>query len=341
VTQGDSGDHVTLIQGALLMLDNAQVSSDEEEQQLYGPNTAGAVLAYKRKRQIINFSYQTSADDIVGKMTIQSLDTEMLALEAGKFRLLLSFGVSLPPPVPKVAIVSQHHPLPAAWARQMVDFHKPNVMNFPSRTATPEDTVKGIKEAIAAAQGGLLIFAVGHGVQSKDLNPSGGGFDVADSDKMRIGGRGSFRDKDHKMFVDVFYDEKPPPGSPTPFSEKENDERTGATGAKKRLKHFSIYQDLAKAFVAGKLAGVVLLTCNVGRSLDFMKKVANQWQTTLIAYRDFTRYVGGFRRKKRRVVRAILEKDLGREKSRSPGTNTPFAEVMFPLSLTDMIVIKP
>ncbi|MCY2978476.1 MAG: hypothetical protein NTU79_07405 [Planctomycetota bacterium] len=41
-------------------------------------NTAAAVLAYKTKRKIINRDYQMTADNIVGKMTMASLDREML-----------------------------------------------------------------------------------------------------------------------------------------------------------------------------------------------------------------------------------------------------------------------
>jgi hypothetical protein len=39
------------------------------------------VLAFKRRRKIINFSYQTQEDNIVGKMTIAALDREMEKLE--------------------------------------------------------------------------------------------------------------------------------------------------------------------------------------------------------------------------------------------------------------------
>jgi len=39
------------------------------------------VLASKKKRRIINFTYQTQADDIVGKMTIAALDKEMVTFE--------------------------------------------------------------------------------------------------------------------------------------------------------------------------------------------------------------------------------------------------------------------
>lgn len=69
-----TGDHVRKIQVALIHLDGAAIEPDGK----YGPATAAAVLAFKRKRNIINRSYQTQADNIVGKMTMASLDGEML-----------------------------------------------------------------------------------------------------------------------------------------------------------------------------------------------------------------------------------------------------------------------
>ena len=42
---------------------------------------AAAVLAYKKKRNIINWSYQQQADNIVGKMTIAALDAEIWGKE--------------------------------------------------------------------------------------------------------------------------------------------------------------------------------------------------------------------------------------------------------------------
>jgi hypothetical protein len=44
----------------------------------YGPSTADAVLTYKTTRNIVNRSYQTQADNIVGKMTIAAMDKELL-----------------------------------------------------------------------------------------------------------------------------------------------------------------------------------------------------------------------------------------------------------------------
>jgi hypothetical protein len=47
----------------------------------YGASTAAAVLAFKRQRHVINTSYQTQADNIVGKMTIAAMDREVLSRE--------------------------------------------------------------------------------------------------------------------------------------------------------------------------------------------------------------------------------------------------------------------
>ena len=81
VTLGTVGTHVPRIQKALMMIDRVVVDANEVETMRYGASTAAAVLAYKKKRNIINRSYQTQADNIVGKMTIQSLDKDMSAAE--------------------------------------------------------------------------------------------------------------------------------------------------------------------------------------------------------------------------------------------------------------------
>ena len=82
VVRGDRGPYVAKIQYAVMVLEGGTISAQELQQQLYGPDTASLVLAYKTRRKIINFSYQSRPDDIVGKMTIRSLDTEMLVFEA-------------------------------------------------------------------------------------------------------------------------------------------------------------------------------------------------------------------------------------------------------------------
>ena len=73
ITLGTVGPHVPRIQKALMMIDRVVVDAGEVESMRYGASTAAAVLAYKKKRNIINRSYQTQADNIVGKMTIAML----------------------------------------------------------------------------------------------------------------------------------------------------------------------------------------------------------------------------------------------------------------------------
>ena len=79
---GTKGEHVAKVQMALFALDRANIDRQELLSQLYGPSTAGAVLAFKTRRQIINTSYQSKPDNIVGKMTIARLDREMFVLES-------------------------------------------------------------------------------------------------------------------------------------------------------------------------------------------------------------------------------------------------------------------
>lgn len=73
IALGARGPHVAKIQTALVQLDGARIAIDQS----YGPATANAVLAYKRKRNIINRKYQSTADNIVGIMTMAALDEEL------------------------------------------------------------------------------------------------------------------------------------------------------------------------------------------------------------------------------------------------------------------------
>jgi peptidoglycan hydrolase-like protein with peptidoglycan-binding domain len=77
ITSGAAGEHVRKIQYAVARLEGIPLAQDG----IYGPQTANAVLGYKKKRNIINRSYQSQADDIVGILTIQSLDLEMFEAE--------------------------------------------------------------------------------------------------------------------------------------------------------------------------------------------------------------------------------------------------------------------
>src|SRR4051794_40422958 len=80
ISQKDNktGPHVSKIQTALVRIDpTLRIDQSEIDSATYGPSTAAAVKKYKTDRSIINFSYQDSADEIVGIMTIKRLDLEV------------------------------------------------------------------------------------------------------------------------------------------------------------------------------------------------------------------------------------------------------------------------
>lgn len=81
IVPGEMGPHVRDIQFALNIIDGLTISDGETAEGRYGPSTAAAVLHYKKKRSIINRSYQSAEDSIVGKMTLASLDEEMFRLQ--------------------------------------------------------------------------------------------------------------------------------------------------------------------------------------------------------------------------------------------------------------------
>lgn len=78
---GTRGDHVSKVHTALFLVDGLSVDPAELRSKLYGKSTAAAVLAYKTKRNIINPAYESTPDNIVGKMTIAALDRDVLAKE--------------------------------------------------------------------------------------------------------------------------------------------------------------------------------------------------------------------------------------------------------------------
>lgn len=82
VVSGNRGEYVSKIQFAVLTLGGGQIGPGELQVKLYGPETAKAVLQYKTQRRIVNFTYQRTPDNIVGKMTIRALDDEMVLFEA-------------------------------------------------------------------------------------------------------------------------------------------------------------------------------------------------------------------------------------------------------------------
>lgn len=81
LTPGTTGEFVHKVQLAIEYVEGPCIDELELASKTYGQSTANAVLAYKKKRNIINRSYQQTADNIVGKMTIDRLDKDVAALE--------------------------------------------------------------------------------------------------------------------------------------------------------------------------------------------------------------------------------------------------------------------
>ena len=98
IVPGARGEHVRKIQLALIKLDGSTIEADGQ----YGPATATAVLTYKRKRNIVNRTYQTQADNVVGKMTVTALDEELLRLERATIVPVVIIGRPGFAPVPRL-----------------------------------------------------------------------------------------------------------------------------------------------------------------------------------------------------------------------------------------------
>ena len=189
---GARGPHVGKIQQALNLLDNAKIAEDS----IYGPATADAVRAFKQKRRILGAS-QTQADNIVGKLTMAALDSEMLAKEkAGGVKPNLSFGITDPLPRPSLRgllgerhfgvdtsfpasatlknkngivktmfeVVSEELAMPEFWGRYLFPSKDPKI------GATPLDD-KEVNFIRTASDGKCKILLIGNFLQSQFNDP--------------------------------------------------------------------------------------------------------------------------------------------------------------------------
>ena len=135
VAPGARGEHVALIQSALVRLRVLDPIDAAGEAGVDRPETAAAVLAYKSAFRIINRSYQTQADNIVGKMTIASLDHAIWMLDGG------ASGVRRPP------LPGLHPPSPPATAESF----GPGGMGPSTREARPNPRRSGpVRQAFRA-----------------------------------------------------------------------------------------------------------------------------------------------------------------------------------------------
>jgi hypothetical protein len=353
ILQGDTGFHVYLVQQALIMLDGSKIHGAEADAWHYGPSTCDAVLKYKQARKVINHSYQQTADDIVGKMTIASLDGGMSALETrvvflGGAGFLLKGIVLAGPRIvradPKLVVVTEVAQPWSKWADQVVAAHK----NRSAKVAIPNGqspaAVAGAykRAASLAGPGGTVVISVGHGIPDATSDEDGR-FDLGPKGSFIIGGRNALLvggvpprnvPKEKLVFhhTSVFYDESPPRPRQ---SGKEDDLASGTASARQRLANWKAYEDICTAFKNQKLAAVVMLTCRVTGSIGLIKKVAGQWGCPIVGY---GRRIAGLELPNRRA-RVWEEGD-------APGTNwinttnTPYSETFYPLS-RDTLQVSP
>ena len=286
-----------------------------------------AVFNFKKKRGIINRAYQTAPDNIVGKMTIRSLDEEIGARERQRSHLLLAFKV---PAKPLGIIVSQSHPFPSKWASQVEEAHKTLLKKRPSPRGTPAQAVRELQKLIRSAdplrtESQRRIFWRA----AASIWPNAPCCGLAGRDRAGIRKRSrtssttTSTGRVHDQVLGEGARRTNPPG-----------------GSDRRLRNFALFESLSRTFRESKPL-VILLTCRVGLSRDFLQKVSNLWQTPILAYDDFITYEADVRDGRILRVRAILDRDKGKFGTASPDTNTTFSETMIPISISDMSLFFP
>jgi hypothetical protein len=128
-----------------------------------------------------------------------------------------------------------------------------------------------------AGAGGTVIISVGHGAAGGD-NPQEGMVDLAPRKVMRLGGANASVPPN---FVSVFYDVAL--GGPPSVPDLDNDVKFNPGAS--RLKNWRVYQEISAAFRAVAPREVVLLSCNVGNGVGFVRKIANDWGVVVRAYK--------------------------------------------------------
>ena len=354
IAKGDSGLHVFLIQQALSLLDESRIESEEMDQWRYGASTSAAVLRYKQARNIINRSYQQQADDIVGKMTIVSLDDGMRGFETGIVLLggagrLLGHIILAAPTIrqrgPRLVVITETSQPWSKWADQFVAADPARRSKVPIPNGqTPTAVVAAYRRAIGlAGAGGTVIVSVGHGIPS-DASTDDGRFDLGPAGSFIVGGRNALLVGETPPsnlppgpvtfhHTQVFYADAPPPPRRSRLAD---DRDSGSAGARQRLANWQAYDDIATAFRAQGLAAIVMLTCRIGSASGMMKRVAQQWGNPVLGY---TRRIVGQEIDGR--ARVFLQGDRPGTAFEWPNTsNTPAGETFFPLT-RDSVQITP
>jgi hypothetical protein len=132
----DRGPHITRIQEALVkLLKGAQIPKSERDNQEFGAATEEILHFFKKDRGIVNRSYQSSADAIIGQMTMRQLDLEMRSLELGEDVPIVPLGRQFQFVVPA---------LPFAIKSAPDDASKQDLENKPAKRTATEFKARGI-----------------------------------------------------------------------------------------------------------------------------------------------------------------------------------------------------
>jgi hypothetical protein len=216
------------------------------------------------------------------------------------------------------------------WARQVETVWDsfPNVhahtVEMAARESVNSAATKIERAAAQAGRGGVVFLSVGHGIPVIELGggTADGMFQLAPSGFNVVGKNGFDKEvKTGKAQVSVFYDLRPGPNS---FSNKENDvnnAKNGSARAKKRLADFNRFAKMGQTLKSTGIAGIVLVTCRIGKATEMMNNARRLMGVPLLAYG---------RRVSIQNVRQGSERFFLEGDAKGQGTNIPFGEIFVP-----------
>jgi hypothetical protein len=167
-------------------------------------------------------------------------------------------------------------------------------------TQSARPIVDTIKRAVQiAGTDGEVIFNVGHGATTADDETgTKGSVDLGPPGVLRLGGFGLTN-----VFVDIFYDTNVPDLVAPPtrggvrnksqqkFDQEISDDTAALfspgqrAAAQKRQANWAMYREICVAFNMVKPYRVVFLTCRVGNSPNFLRKIAIDWDVVVVGFK--------------------------------------------------------
>ena len=220
------------------------------------------------------------------------------------------------------------------WGKKFVKRQpQARVQQTIGRHPTVEQAKAAILKAIATAgTDGRVIINVGHGAGGGQSPTTEGSFELAPGGAMKIVGRNV-----KNGFVDVFYDVNL--SGPPSISNLENDQKYNSKS--QRLAHWKIYQEISNAFKDAKLREVALLTCRVGGSTEFLRKVANDWGVVIRAYRQRVVLEEDVTRVGQHVTRRFFMHLENNRVTGKPASDLILMEEQIPFAPADTFLVGP